>query len=547
MQKAIRKYMRKILWVIREFEFITGVWSIKDSKEVEDAITRFIEVNTSYWPEQQCARQGILIEGHLSNYGPNYLFRTAIAARAIQEKVNLGIDVVYSGYSHQWVTPRKIYSSFGINGSIHLDNHFFLTNFILLIFSKILALTYRVRLSKPEDILTIKFNTIKVGDLIYDDVLRETESKTIERIDGEVTKCIAKSIYFYFQYRLLFYKRSYSYLISTHTAYSEYGLLCRVALMYGIRVIETSDIQMSLYTQISNDELPTYHHGIKNSILKNINNQQVDLGKLCSESKAFLYQRLDSKVNQIDAQKAYCGRVYTKTELSEVLGLNKAHKIIFVLAHVFKDAPHLSSGMLHADYYQWMLSTLEICAKSSDVSWVIKPHPSSSLYGESGLVENMVNILGANNVILCPSDLNTKSLSLCADGLVTVHGTAGLEFSCLGIPVVLAGKPFYSGFGFTIDPVTKSDYEETLLAFSNIVPLSEEQVIKALEVFSIWNNQFDWHNPIVTSEIQALVWGSGVPRDLAKAYRLITDNLSVNDPRKLKLWEFASVCCDANM
>ena len=538
MLKIIRYIFRHIGVVVNELKFIAGIWVPFNSEDVDKAILEFITINKPYWTEQYCIKPGILIEGHLSNYGPNYLLRTAIAARAIQEKTGLDIDVVFSGYSHQWVSPKKVYQSFGIYKWVHLSNIFFISNFFHLVLSYILAFWYKFSLATPEDILKITFNSIKVGDLIYDDVIRITKKRTIERIDNEVTKCIAKSLFYYFQYRLLFNKSPYRYYVSTHTAYSQYGLLCRVALAHGVKVIETSDIQMSLYDRMANDQLPTYNGGIKNSILMAINNNQIDLDQLRVEAKKSLHQRLDSKISQMDAKKAYCGMVYTKSELRRKLNLKHEHKIVFVLAHVFTDSPHISSGMLYADYYQWLLSTLQICAKSLGVSWVIKPHPSSSLYGEDGLVEKMVDDLNSSNVFLCPADLNTKSLSVCADALVTVHGTAGLEFSCLGIPVVLAGKPSYSGFGFTIEPANKADYEKTLLESLDISPLTESQINKALEVYALWNNQFDWHNPIITSEVQANVWGSDVPRDIAKAYRLITNNLRANDPRKLKLWEF---------
>ena len=74
---------------------------------------------------------------------------------------------------------------------------------------------------------------------------------------------------------------------------------------------------------------------------------------------------------------------------------------------------------------------------------------------------------------------------------------------------------------------------------NNVTALTDKQINKALEVYAIWNEQFDWHNPIITSEVQANVWGSDIPRDLEEAYRLLTENLLVNDPRKLKLWLFA--------
>ena len=540
--QKVRLIISRTLLPLKEILFLSGVWLPPASHALDEPVAQFISMNEQYWPRCGASSgQRVLVEGHLSQYGPNYILRTAVAAKAIQERRNCDIEIVCNGYSHQWTLAKKIYDSFGIHNFLHLGSCFFFSNILFFCVSRCFAVFYTFRLRSPADILVLRFGPIKVGDLIYDDVIRESKQKTIEAIDGHVTLAVAKSFYFYLQYKRLFRRQRYSYYISTHTAYSEYGLLCRVALMNGVKVIETTDIQMAVYDHISDEQLPTYHDGIKRSVCSDLNDPHVELESLRQEAKQSLAQRLDSKIKQIDAQKAYIGKVYDKAELSQKLAIEQGHKIVFILAHIFADAPHLSSAMLHVDYYRWLTSTLNVCARSSGVRWVIKPHPSSEIYGESGLVEKLVIDVQSSNLSICPADLNTKSISTCADAIVTVHGTAGLEFACLGVPVVLAGRPFYSGFGFTTEPESVTDYERELLALKDISPLSESQVKKALEVYSIWDRQFDWNNPIITPDVLANVWGSGMARDLGRAFSLMTQNLRTTDPRRLKLWAFAQM------
>jgi len=457
----------------------------------------------------------------------------------VQERTGLDIDVAFNGPSFQWQTAKTVYESFRINSFIYLDRRSLLRNFAYRILCKLVALRISAALRRPEDILELEYDGIRVGDLIYDDVLKLSGRRTIERIDGDVRLAVTRSYNYYLQYRALFRERRYAYYISTHTAYSQYGLLCRVALSSGVKVIETTDIQMAFYESIARDSLPTYHDGIRNSIVSELAAPTIAASELRESAQAALQRRLNAQVNQIDAEKAYRGKTYSRSQFCEALGLEPGRKIAFVLAHVFSDAPHLSSGMLHVDYYQWLQATLRICARVAGMQWVVKPHPSASLYGEEGMVEKMARDAGARNVVVCPPDLNTRSLCECADALVTVHGTAGLEFACLGIPTVLAGRPFYRGFGFTIEPATQEEYGLALARLATASPLPEEQQQRALEVYAIWDRQFDWNNPIITSDVLANVWGSGRPRDLEKAYRLITDNLRVSDPRHLKLWKFA--------
>jgi len=525
--------------LVRETLYCCGLWKPPVPPALEKAIADFVHANAAYWGATQRGTPGILVEGHLSQYGPNYLLRTAVAAKAVQEKTGLDIDVAFYGLSFQWLAARMIYESFQIRSFTYLDRKGLLRNIVRRAQSRLAARRICAKLHSPEDILALEYDEIRVGDLIYDDVLKLSGRRTIERIDGDVRLAIARSYYYFLQYRALFRERCYAYYVSTHTAYSQYGLLCRMALAAGVKVIETTDIQMAFYQGIARDNLPTYHDGIRNSILSELAKPRFDAGTLREGAQAALQRRLASQVNQIDAEKAYRGKVYSRPELREALGLVPGEKIAFVLAHVFSDAPHLSSGMLHADYYQWLLATLRECAQVPGVQWIVKPHPSASLYGEEGMVEKMVRDAEARNVVACPRDLNTRSLYECADALVTVHGTAGLEFACLGIPTVLAVRPFYRGFGFTIEPTTLEEYRVALAALARAKPLSDEQKQRALEVYAVWDRQFDWNNPIITTEVLANVWGSGRPRDLEKAYQLMTDNLRVSDPRKLKLWEFA--------
>ena len=211
------------------------------------------------------------------------------------------------------------------------------------------------------------------------------------------------------------------------------------------------------------------------------------------------------------------------------------------MAHVFKDSPHSSSMMLHLDYYSWLFDTIKVASQSKNIDWIVKPHPASSLYNETGDVEDMINIINSSNIHLCYEDFNTKSIKYCADAIVTVYGTAGLEFACLGIPVLLAGRSFYAGHGFTIEPQTLSDYHKILLSMNKIKRLTENKINSALEVYAIWEKQFDWENPIITKDVLKNVWGTGKERNIINAHNIMSENLVSINPKSLKLWEYVQL------
>lgn len=540
MFKAVFRLRLFVTPALRELLFLLGVW--RPSTPPQDAvIRRFVEINKSYWESENRAGPGILVEGHLAEYGPNYLFRTGVAAKSVQAAQGGGdIVVVVNGFSYHWQSAIKAYASFGISSWAFLGRKLMLLGPFLFLFSSLLAAWRWVGVRTPQQLLDIHLGGIKIGDLIYDEVLRSTKQPTIHSIDWSVYKVMVRSWYYYYQYHLFLSTGRYRYYIATHTAYPEYGLLCRVALQQGIVVIETSDIQMSTYNSIGKLDLPTYHQGVNAEIRSDFASGNSCVMDRESRAKERLQRRLDSEIKHVDAQKAYSGRIYSKDDLRRQLDISSHKKIGFIAAHVFRDSPHLSSSMLYVDYYRWLLCSLECCAKSEGIDWLVKPHPASELYGEEGMVEALVQQQNASNIHLCPSDLNTSSLRCCADVILTVHGTIGLEFACLGVPTILSGTPFYSGFGFTHEPKTTSEYAQLVCNAASLPRLSETEVSMALQVFEVWERQFDWSNPIVTAEVMALVWGSGTERNLIRAYEVLTNNLQVTNPRQLKLWHFAA-------
>ena len=284
----------------REFLHILGLWSITIPKDLQKALKKFILVNQKYWNGDKSYEPSILIGGHLSQYGPNYAFRSALAAKAIQEKKSLGIEVVCNGFSHQWKQSCQIYSSFKIENFLFLENLFPFHNLFFSLRSTFTTFNNMFQLKTPSDILKIKFNDIYVGDLIYDEILRITNQPTVKKISWPSFKVIKRSWYFYYQYQKLLSPNKYDYYITTHTAYPEYGLLCRVALEKNITVIETSDIQMSTYNTISDTNLPTYHQGINNEINSAINHNDLPVEFWMEKAKKSIYKRLNSENKQIN-------------------------------------------------------------------------------------------------------------------------------------------------------------------------------------------------------------------------------------------------------
>ena len=80
--------------------------------------------------------------------------------------------------------------------------------------------------------------------------------------------------------------------------------------------------------------------------------------------------------------------MYNIPVIISTLKINNKKPFVFILAHVFSDAP-LSIGetMLFSDYYDWLIFTIKQAGLNKDINWIVKPHPSSYIYNEDGRTE----------------------------------------------------------------------------------------------------------------------------------------------------------------
>jgi hypothetical protein len=100
-----------------------------------------------------------------------------------------------------------------------------------------------------------------------------------------------------------------------------------------------------------------------------------------------------------------------------------------------------------------------------DVDLVVKEHPMSIGRNPLGMLRR---IAAAANVHLVDPHTSTLELIERAVGVVTISSTVGLEALMFGKPVLTLGRPFYSGYGVTLDsdPVGIGERTADLFSFT---------------------------------------------------------------------------------
>ena len=184
-------------------------------------------------------------------------------------------------------------------------------------------------------------------------------------------------------------------------------------------------------------------------------------------------------------------RAADRDEICRQFDLDPALPIAVVFSHVLWDASFFYGNDLFANYREWLLATLLGAVANPRVSWLIKAHPANAfrlrhgdVHGPVAEVEVVCNAIATlpSHVRLLLPETPISSLALYrhADVGVTVRGTAGLEMSCFGKPVLTAGTGHYSGFGFTHDSRSREEYLQRLARIETLAePLDQERTTRA--------------------------------------------------------------------
>lgn len=476
----------------------------------------------------------VLVEGMLATYGPNYWIRTALVAKAIEEQEHLTPVVILQA-------PNPIvqdqYEMFGITSFLFFpyDTKSFF-HFLQSLFKTLFLMLKGIT---PESLLSLSFKDILLGDLIYDDALKHNHTKdlTIHSLTNEDYSIILRAFWLTLEYKRFFKRSSIKYLIATHATYIDYGILLRTATRLGITALETTDSFLGIHLPDEKGKSANLMNGIYTSLLLQLRTYK-DLQKKIEAGRSNLTTRFEGEQKQIDVALAFTQKeTYSKKRLSSSLGAPLEKPYAFIFAHVFTDSPHLSCKLLYKDYYVWLKETLAIAGTVDDVVWLLKPHPSQFLYGDANF-KQLLSSVNNDNIYIVPPDFNTKSIIGIADAIITCQGTIGLEASCFGIPVVVAGTPFYANFGFCHAPRSQAEYVAQLHKCHALQPPSLQQQEQALLCFQAFFEQSTRMQSTIPAEILDHVWGYAKGgRNINKAYALLDQHIQKKTLRDLPLFQ----------
>ncbi len=334
----------------------------------------------------------------------------------------------------------------------------------------------------PADILAFESDGIRFGDILYDGVLSMGYA-TVRRIDWKLFRALLT----FYSNRYLVKDLLVRYRIEAYVSHAvgiQNSTFARYLLAAGVEVLNrlgSHQIHVKKWRSLRDNG--SYPLKAEQRYFRFLLDNAEDL-KIHDRVGDYLEDRFGQRVDDVSVDAAFDRdkRIYySKTELGEALDLDPSRKFVFVMLHCFNDYPHshFAQPMLFRDYFDWFEQTLEIARCVDSVNWVFKEHPASKHYITRDLdldayfaSVDLPHIRYLND----EADFNAQSVGYIADAIVTCLGTAGLEYSCVGIPCILAGESAYSGFGFTIEPSSAADYWAQLRNIRTLEKLTQMQI-----------------------------------------------------------------------
>lgn len=453
----------------------------------EKVLQDFIELNKNKWNSEnnEKAEKYIIINFSMVRMQFAWIIPKILYAKGLQEKTGAK-PIAMTWHANERLT--KFFESFGIE-HINLDD---LCNKYKLdgIKAGINAINIGLFHSNPEHIKNSKILGLPVGIDIYEDILRTSSLSTLRSCHNKTA--IKKYMHIaWVMYAINeFGKRNkIEYAIVDDLAYHE-GALIKLFSKLGATIMACSNVN---YERVSffDDGTIKKRMYVSSQKYKNIVDTITD--ENITDAEQLLKDRFAGKNGRDIDRGAFADKIIlSKDETSDKLGLDKTKKTVAIMAHTFTDAVFNYGTYYFRDYYDWLDKTLEIAESVTDVNWVLKPHPTRKAYNESAdSVEDMYERHKKPHIFWTGDEISGESIKNISDMVVTIGGNVGAEYSCFGIPCVIVGKPWYSGFGYTIEPESFEEYKKYLQNASSVERLNDEQIKTAKKLFYIrCNNNF---------------------------------------------------------
>jgi Capsule polysaccharide biosynthesis protein len=399
---------------------------------------------------ETCQYKNILVDGMWNN--ANYWFRYSIFRKALSFD-SAKITGLLGEYQR-----KRVLEIFKL-----LDIEQYLDFYKKIKHAKKNDFQAKLLIKENQSIFDIKLPYDMPIELIYDGFLKKYKRSTVKITDPEFLIYLSDAIKYIEVANELIEEGQYDLVLLSHCIDVSYASMAVAALRKKIPV----------FLLYGNYGVIRY---IKLSSISDIFNfpdrpKLKDIELLCDEKRVmlesvgsnYMKNRFSGGTNDLGAIYAYQKKIanISREAIIDEYQWDKCKPIICVYGSVWYDYPHSVECMPYDDFYEWIKETLDIAVTNTSVNWLFKGHPCDEWYGKlNGMtMENLVNEREMSHIRLVHDDWDGFSLLDAIDGVVTCHGTIGIEAAFIKKPVLVTHKGWYGDIGFTVTPESRDEYK----------------------------------------------------------------------------------------
>ena len=292
----------------------------------------------------------------------------------------------------------------------------------------------------------LKYNNILVGDLIYDTYLRFSGEPTANLRSPFLVEILSKTIQLHDYLKMINIKFNIKYFMSQQHSYIFHGLPFRFFQKTNVMSYHFDNRFNYLRKQNKNIKFLRKDFSVFPKVFSKLNNKSLRL----AEAHNLLKSKF--KGNIIKQERWMPLSVYHKKNLN----INKKiNAVIFM--HCFVDSPTARGDSIFADFYHWIIETLEFFKKKGlEESVIIKPHPNSQ--PDSIEFENFLKSKYNKFVWIDRNASNFSIFKLKPKCGISVYGTVLHELAYHNITPISAGSNPCVAYKFVKTAKNRNDY-----------------------------------------------------------------------------------------
>ena len=302
--------------------------------------------------------------------------------------------------------------------------------------------------------------------LIYDGILKRQRRGDVDLAHNDLPSVVAEALSAIDLAVELLDRQRPDLVVLSHMIDFTYGSLAWAASSRGIPVVALyGDFGTNRFIRMLSPG-DVFAYPARPELADEIDLAETTLSSLVDAGNKTLGDRVGGNTSDISAIYAFRRRDghVDRDLLAQQFGWDPNVPVIAVYAPNWFDYPNGSGRFPFRDFRDWADVTLALARETPQANWLFKAHPCDEWYGtiHGARLADLLATSPRPHVRLCETSWNGRSIIELSDGLITVHGTAGMEAPFLGTPVLLPYAGWYGPYGFAQFASDADDYKRRL-------------------------------------------------------------------------------------